>query len=107
LVPGEGYFLYVRAGEGTYFINTPALTEAVPLDISTGWNFVGLPVTSLANAQELCASLDTNGFNPGAVAVWSGDGYRLHICGLPFGNFFLEPVTPVFLLTGTDGIFTP
>ena len=97
IVAGVGYF--VRAATaGTWCPPCPEIPSPVRVPLAVGWNMASPP--GWANgytAESACAEISQQGGEVAEIVRWRHGGWYGHLCGLPFGNFELNPGEGFFL----------
>ena len=104
---GTGYFVNCsQAGEWT--MEGSQLQEGVPLDLSSGWNLVGIPYPSSGyTAQSLLDAINAQGGSCSEINRWENGSWTAHIDGLPFNNFDIQPTEGYFVKCSSPSLFTP
>jgi hypothetical protein len=73
-------------------------TQVATLTLSPGWNLIGLPVSPAVNytAESAAAEITAQGGNCTEIDRWLNGGWDVHLRGLPFNNFSIEPGSGFF-----------
>ena len=101
---GEGYFVRVSS-DTTFEVSGTNFTTPISLDMSTGWNLIGIPhSTTSYTAKTLCVAV---GANCTSVARWTATGWEAFECSEPGGTWSIEDDHGYFVRVGAGTYWTP
>jgi len=93
---GQGVF--VRAGGSLpWEVSGIPLQSALDINLSTGWNLVGMPYGVAHTAETAGQEINGQGGSCVEVDRWYAGGWDSHIIGLPFNEFDLLPGEGYFI----------
>jgi len=84
--------------------------ENEPILLAAGLNFVTLPrMVSGLSAEEACVQIDEQGGEVSRIYSWSDEtgGWQVHICGLSFADFTLQPSGGYFVDSAVESTWVP
>lgn len=103
----QGYFIRCSSG-GTWMLDGFSITNALSVDLSVGWSFVGIPYSSTSyTAATLATAINNAGGQVEHLAQWDAGGWKIHQVGLPFNLFNVENDQAYFLRSLASISWTP
>ena len=96
LVLGDGYFVRMQQSAALSMTGLPPLA-GLEIQLSSGWNLVGLPPGVNLTAASAGESIHLQGGQCSEIARWYAGGWDSHLLGLPFNNYALEPGQGYFI----------
>jgi len=102
----QGYF--VRAATpGTWTVSGQAITTPQAINLAAGWNLIAIPYSTTLTAESLGQNINAQGGQVQEVAQWYAGGWSIHIVGLPFNDFPIQPGRGYFVRTNRPVTWFP
>jgi hypothetical protein len=104
---GQGYF-FRGVAASTWQRTGLAPTAPVPVNLTPGWNLIGLPLfVNSMSAEDLLDAIEIQGGNCSEIDRWFNGGWNAHIHNLPFNNFLLRNDQGYFVRCSQNSTYTP
>ena len=104
---GDGYLIKCSV-PGQWSLSGTTLSTGVILNLTSGWNLVGIPYPETGyEADSLLSDINSQAGTCSEINRWVNSGWEAHLDGLLFNNFPITTTEAYFIICSGSSTFTP